>query len=43
MTAVASEALHEFRPYFIDKNLLGFMHRVILWAECECFGEDYRA
>jgi hypothetical protein len=43
VTAVAIEALHEFRPCFIDKMLLGFMHLVILWAECECFGENYRA
>ena len=27
--------------WFIDKILVGFMHPVILSAECECIGENY--
>ena len=27
---------------FIDKILVGFMHPVILSAECECIGETHR-
>ena len=35
------EALHELQPWFINKFLVGFIQRVILSAECECFGENY--
>jgi hypothetical protein len=42
MTTLAVEVLHELQQWFIDKILIGFMHPVILSAECGCFGENYR-